>query len=730
MHDNRLGILVHLPGLTRVIDVHGVVPEEFRFHNDFYSAMLFEKQERLAVTKSQSVVVVTEAMHRYLQQKYREKLRGKVINFPMFPDVTPCLTARPYVEGKPVFVYAGGLQKWQQIPQMIDAIVRTSHLFVYRVYCPDPDAVRAMLPKAVNESVLVACKSHEDLMGIYPQCHYGFILRKDIIINHVACPTKLVEYLAMGIVPVVDCEDIGDFMSLGMRFIKLQDLLAGEVPSETERKKMAAANFAIYEHLREVRHEGARAIYAALVGGVPSANVGRGMLSELKRAFPSGTLRGRLARQTWRTLKTQVHRSPQTGTGVISVEPTAFPQCVISREGCDVLVQVENFLAGGLENIALDLNEKLIAAGFNVILLVLGTPGAAVERAREKAMSVIVSSPERNSYNALLERIKPKLVLTHYSTFGAEDCVQRGIPFLQMIHNTYMWLDDRQVSEFSRTAKMTLSDYTKDYSIARLGIDEDRCVVIPPGIDYLSFQDLRNGDSRRHMRMIHGVADDDFVFLDIGAINHQKNHIATVRAFSSIAKECPKARLVILGPPYEPTLLDEIHRYVAEHGLNEVVTYAGSASDAHPYYAMADAFVTATFFEGGPLTLLEALAANLPVIMPNVGLAIYFRGRQGFEIVDPLFNISRYYGRMWEMASTPDFEHRMAAAMVRTYRTPQKPDLDVAMLDALDKRHAYNWCVQLIQDVLHGIDVRGKQFQNTWPNLLRKSSEDPNILVP
>ena len=230
--------------------------------------------------------------------------------------------------------------------------------------------------------------------------------------------------------------------------------------------------------------------------------------------------------------------------------------------------------------------------------------------------------------------------------------------------------------------------------------------------------------------MVHGVGEDDFVFLDIGAINHQKNHLGVVRAFRSIARECPKARLIILGPPYERGLLDEIHHYVAEHGLKEFVTYAGSESTAQPYYAMADAFVSATFFEGGPLTLLEALASNLSVIMPNVGLATYFKGRQGLEIVDPPLNISRYYGRIWEMTSTPDFENRMAEAMVRTYRTRQKPNLDPTILDALYKRHTYSCCVQLIEDVLRGLDVRGKQFQNTWPNVMRKAGEGPNILVP
>jgi glycosyltransferase involved in cell wall biosynthesis len=124
--------------MTKIIDIHGVVPEEFRYHKDFYSAVLYEREERLAVRKSHMVIVVTKAMESYLRQKYREKMRGRIVTFPMFPKLRPSLSPRPHVDGKPVVVYAGGLHTWQQVPKMIDAIRRTASMCVHRFYCPDP----------------------------------------------------------------------------------------------------------------------------------------------------------------------------------------------------------------------------------------------------------------------------------------------------------------------------------------------------------------------------------------------------------------------------------------------------------------------------------------------------------------------------------------------------------------------------------------------------------------
>ena len=116
---------------------------------------------------------------------------------------------------------------------MIDAIGRTVSVCAHRLYCPAPDSVRQMLPEAVRSQIIIDHKTHAELTEIYTKCHYGFILREDIVVNRVACPTKLVEYLAMGVVPIVDSANIGDFRTMGMRSITLEQLLRGDLPDPT-----------------------------------------------------------------------------------------------------------------------------------------------------------------------------------------------------------------------------------------------------------------------------------------------------------------------------------------------------------------------------------------------------------------------------------------------------------------------------------------------------------------
>lgn len=731
MHDNRFGRLMHVPGLKKVIDIHGVVPEEFRFHNDFFSALLYEREEKLAVLKSDMAIVVTGSMQNYLNQKYREELKGQVAIFPMFPNVAPSLVPRAYVEEKPVVVYAGGLHKWQQVPKMIDAITRTASLCAHRFYCPEPEVVRAMLPESVRTQVIVDRKAHEELIGLYAECHYGFILREDIVVNHVACPTKLVEYLAMGIVPIVDCEDIGDFKDMGMQFVPLDDFLKGNLPTEERRAEMAHQNFSIYERLREIRKQGARNIYDLLTD-IRKPGAWSGSVAGIKRFLPPDTHRGRVARAIHRYLKTSTSNTKNKNfLPARSEEKKAIcSEVAQSIPDCDVLVQVDNFEAGGLENVVLDLNDTLIRAGYRVVLLVLGTAGAGVQQAHERGIPVLLESPDAESYRTIIDRLNPRLLLTHYSIHGADLCHERGIPFVQVIHNTYMWFDASQREAFMNAAQKTtafvaVSEYAKDYSVSRLGIEKTRCVVIPNGIDCASFEAFDWREARQEIRTKHGLKDDDFVFLSVGSINHQKNHFATVRAFARVCKSTPRAKLVIVGPTYEKSLLEEIEQFVIEKGLDTRVIYGGSTPGAQKYYAMADAFVSAAFFEGGGLNHIEAMRANLPSVMSKVGYALDLAALPGVEIVDPPLDIAEFTGAIWQLASTPEFEYRLGEAMAQVYESRRTPDLPLEFLDALDKSNAYRCYVELIETLLSGQGLKGESFSFSWPyQLSNVSSKD------
>jgi glycosyltransferase involved in cell wall biosynthesis len=391
-----------------------------------------------------------------------------------------------------------------------------------------------------------------------------------------------------------------------------------------------------------------------------------------------------------------------------------------SQPACDIVVQVDNFAAGGLEKVVLDLNDALLRAGLNLVLLVLGQAGASVHHARERGMQVLVAAPTTQAYADLMRRLKPKLVLTHYSVHGADYRHDLGIPCVQVIHNIYMWFSEQERVAFAHASRMTaasiaVSEFARQYSIQRLGVDGGRCIVLPGGIAASTLAPRDAERARHKIRLQYGLGKKDFVFLSVGAINHQKNHLATIRAFAAASGALPHAHLVIVGPPYEPGLLQEVNQYVARHQLRDRVIYAGSAPTAEPYYAMADAFVSAAFFEGGPLSLLEAARANLPIVTTKVGLACQFRDLPGIHLLEPPIDIFQFRGAIGQLASNAEFEERLSTAMIKTFNDPQRPNLPPHIVRAFDKSEAYRHYVLLIKDVLAGHQISGGTSPVPWP---------------
>jgi GT2 family glycosyltransferase len=265
---NRFGAsLLRVPSLKWILDVHGVVPEEFRMHNDFYSARIHDDCERTAVENASYVVVVSEAMGGYLAHKYRELLRAKVIVLPIFSADEWSDAKRNYVDGKPVVIYAGGTQKWQKVPEMMRVVRDAIEHAHWWIYTPDVEVMRNAAAADIvhHPHFHVASATRAELGEIYEHCHFGFVLRDDMVVNNVSCPTKLIEYLAFGIVPIVDTPNIGDFNAYGMRYVSAEDFSNGVIPDEAERLAMAAYNRTICARLVEQKTAGERQLIAAVV---------------------------------------------------------------------------------------------------------------------------------------------------------------------------------------------------------------------------------------------------------------------------------------------------------------------------------------------------------------------------------------------------------------------------------------------------------------------------------
>ena len=100
-----------------------------------------------------------------------------------------------------------------------------------------------------------------------------------------------------------------------------------------------------------------------------------------------------------------------------------------------------------------------------------------------------------------------------------------------------------------------------------------------------------------------------------------KNHVCLVRAVSRLKDLHPNLRLIFVGTgfPGAPDNTElEIRALVHDLGLQDRVVMAGYQDDIPKVLSGFDVFCLPSFSEGLPVSLLEAMAAGVPIVGSQV----------------------------------------------------------------------------------------------------------------
>jgi len=157
---------------------------------------------------------------------------------------------------------------------------------------------------------------------------------------------------------------------------------------------------------------------------------------------------------------------------------------------------------------------------------------------------------------------------------------------------------------------VTLSEFTRRDVIERVGVDADRVVLVPPGLDQpapvpaeLAAEVLRR----------HGLADRPYVLYPAITYVH-KNHVALVQAFAHVARADPAPMLVLTGGAADAEA--ELQAEIARLDLAGRVVRTGRVpvTDFDALFASATALAFPSRYEGFGMPVLEAMSRGVPVI--------------------------------------------------------------------------------------------------------------------
>jgi glycosyltransferase involved in cell wall biosynthesis len=150
------------------------------------------------------------------------------------------------------------------------------------------------------------------------------------------------------------------------------------------------------------------------------------------------------------------------------------------------------------------------------------------------------------------------------------------------------------------------------------------------------------------------------VFIHIGRFFYQKNHELLVNAFAQIQSQLhASVELWLVG---DGELRETVQHQVRAMGIESRVRFLGVRSDIPDLLRAADVFVFPSRWEGNPLSVMEAMAAGLPVVATAVGGVPELVEDGASGILVPNEDLHGLVAAMQRMAQNPDLREQMGHA--------------------------------------------------------------------
>jgi UDP-glucose:(heptosyl)LPS alpha-1,3-glucosyltransferase len=230
-----------------------------------------------------------------------------------------------------------------------------------------------------------------------------------------------------------------------------------------------------------------------------------------------------------------------------------------------------------------------------------------------------------------IKKIGFDLIHSHERIFSADILSLHSIPhrlwvqdirrkrFFSLFDRATIWVEKRMVHNTSSSIFLPVSNIAREKFIAEYPFSAGHVETLHPGVDTSSFDQFDRNQCRKSIRTQFGFHESDTLLLFVGMNFELKGLDQLLSAMARIKTTHPETglKLLVVGKGN----IRKYQKIVQSAGLGSDVCFTGIIKEKmEEIYLSADIYVMLSAFDTFGMTVLEAMAASLPVIIShNVG---------------------------------------------------------------------------------------------------------------
>lgn len=198
----------------------------------------------------------------------------------------------------------------------------------------------------------------------------------------------------------------------------------------------------------------------------------------------------------------------------------------------------------------------------------------------------------------------------------ASKLINKPVILLSTSHNSYAWINHKNVTRFSKLINLTTNGYVSLASfvykqLISNHIPERKLLLLPNTIEAELFTQKKS----------FNIDTNNIKLIYTATIYYGKAQDTIIKAIKLLAEKNIYATVDFYGDTIDSSYKKELEKLIVEYNLSNQVSFKGRIDNENlrKHLPLYDIYICPSRMEMSPLNILEAKASKLPIIATNVG---------------------------------------------------------------------------------------------------------------